>query len=65
LVDHFGKQRVFRDVDHLRPGDDFVESLARAVGSCDAFILVIGRDWMEARDERARVVSRIPRISYE
>jgi hypothetical protein len=51
-VDHFGKKRVFRDVDHLRPGDDFVESLARAVGSCDAFILVIGRDWLDARDER-------------
>jgi len=52
LRDHFGANRVFRDVDRLKPGDDFVEALARAVDSCDVFILVIGRDWVEARNER-------------
>lgn len=52
LRDYFGKERVFRDVDEIRAGDDFVETLARAVGSCDAFVLVIGRDWLDARDDR-------------
>jgi hypothetical protein len=54
LLEHFGKDRVFRDVDRLRAGDDFVESLAREVGSCEAFILVIGPDWLDARDEAGR-----------
>src|SRR5262245_9602508 len=52
LRDHFGAAQVFRDIDRLKAGDDFVEALARAVDSCDVFILVIGRDWLEARNER-------------
>ena len=44
LREHFGANRVFRDVDQLKPGDDFVDTLARAVDSCDVFVLVIGRD---------------------
>ena len=51
LREHFGAARVFRDVDQLKGGDDFVEALARAVDSCDVFILVIGRDWLDARNE--------------
>jgi TIR domain/PASTA domain len=52
LRDHFGAASVFRDVDQLKAGDDFVEALARAVDSCNVFILVIGRDWVDARNER-------------
>src|SRR5262245_53064575 len=54
LRDHFGAAQVFRDIDRLKAGDDFVEALARAVDSCDVFILVIGRDWAEARNERGQ-----------
>lgn len=52
LRDHFGASRVFRDVDYLKPGEDFVEAIARAVDGCDVFIAVIGRDWHDARNER-------------
>jgi TIR domain/PASTA domain len=52
LREHFGSTNVFRDVDRLKPGDDFVEALARAVDSADVFILVIGRDWLDVRNQR-------------
>lgn len=38
------------DVDALEPGVDFVERIEAAVGSADALIVVIGRDWLTARD---------------
>src|SRR5262249_49082389 len=44
----------FRDVNVLRGGEDFVEALARAVDSCQVFIVVIGRDWSDARDDQGR-----------
>ena len=52
LRDHLGARRVFRDVDYLKPGEDFVEAIARAVDGCDVFIAVIGPDWHDARNER-------------
>ena len=52
LREHYGSDNVFRDVDRLKAGDDFVEALARAVDSCDVFVLVIGRDWVTAQNQR-------------
>jgi hypothetical protein len=54
LRDHFGATRVFRDVNVLKGGEDFVEALARAVDSCQVFIVVIGREWFDARDDQGR-----------
>jgi hypothetical protein len=52
LREHFGANHVFRDVDQLKPGDDFVDALARAVDVCEVFVLVIGRDWVDARNAK-------------
>ncbi len=51
LEGHFGKGQVFMDVDTIRPGLDFVEVVQEAVGSCDALIAIIGREWLGASDE--------------
>ena len=50
LIKHFGKERVFMDVAGIEPGVDFVEAIDKAVGSCDAFIVVIGRQWLSTTD---------------
>ena len=42
LADRFGKDKLFRDIDHISYGEDFVEALDEAVGSCKALIAVIG-----------------------
>ena len=50
LVGHFGEGLVFMDVDTIKPGLNFVEVVQEAVGSCDALIAVIGREWLTASD---------------
>jgi hypothetical protein len=38
LSRHFGRDNVFRDINTIEPGLDFVEVIEQAVGSCDALI---------------------------
>jgi hypothetical protein len=54
LVERFGPERVFMDLDSIRGGDDFVEALERAVASCAVVIVVIGRQWVSAPDKGGR-----------
>lgn len=49
LSGHFAG-RLFMDVDTLEPGVDFVEAIEQAVGSCEALIVVIGREWLTIED---------------
>ena len=46
LADHFGKDRIFRDIDTIEPGQDFVTVIENAIGSCEILVAVIGRDWL-------------------
>ena len=50
LKRHFGKDRVFMDISNIEPGVDFVESIEKALGSCDAFLVLIGKNWLECRN---------------
>jgi hypothetical protein len=50
LVEHFGKDKVFRDIDSLEPGLDFAEAIERALESSEVLIAVIGRNWSTATD---------------
>ncbi|MFZ5818762.1 MAG: SUMF1/EgtB/PvdO family nonheme iron enzyme [Chloroflexota bacterium] len=51
LAARFGEDAVFMDVDDIPAGLDFVEVLQNAVQSCDALAALIGRNWLDARDE--------------
>ncbi len=53
LAGHFGGQ-VFKDVDSIELGDDFVEVITRAVGSCDVLLALIGDEWLTITDEHGR-----------
>ena len=46
LVDRFGKDRIFMDIDTIEPGEDFVKVIEEAVASCEVLIAVIGRSWL-------------------
>ena len=55
LVPHFGPGKlVFRDIDSIEPGIDFVEAIEEAVASCDVLIAVIGRHWLSLTDENGQ-----------
>jgi len=46
LEARYGIGTVFRDVDDIQPGKDFVEALDTALRSTDVFIVMIGRQWL-------------------
>jgi TIR domain len=54
LAEHFGAEQVFKDVDSIQLGDDFVAVLTRAVGSCDVLLALIGDEWLTITDEDGR-----------
>jgi hypothetical protein len=51
LEQAFSRQQVFIDIDGIDPGVDFVRVLEEQVAQCDVLIAVIGKGWIDARDE--------------
>ena len=54
LESRFGAGGVFRDVDDIGPGEDFVQRLESALGECAVLLVVIGRKWTAAADGRGQ-----------
>lgn len=54
LVEHFGRGRIFMDIDTIEPGVDFVDMIERAVGACDALIALVGKHWLTLEDDKGR-----------
>jgi hypothetical protein len=54
LAEHFGGAQIFKDVDSIELGDDFVEMITRAVGSCDVLLALIGDRWLTVTDKQGR-----------
>lgn len=50
LIDPFGKENVFKDVDTIAPGDNFPTILRDAVNNCDVLLAIIGRQWVTIAD---------------
>jgi hypothetical protein len=54
LGEHFGADDVFRDVDAIEPGLDFLEAIDRALSETEIMLVVIGPRWLEGA-ERSRL----------
>jgi len=54
LAEHFGEDRVFRDIDSLEPGLAFAEAIERALDSSEVLIAVIGKNWLTVTDAAGR-----------
>jgi hypothetical protein len=50
----FGGARVFRDIEDLEPGVDFVDALDKALSQCDALLVIIGPGWSTAAGPAGR-----------
>ena len=50
LVQEFGHNLLFMDVDSIPLGSDFVKVLREEVIKCDVLLAVIGPHWLDARD---------------
>ncbi len=54
LVRRYGKELIFRDIEAIAAGFDFVEAIEKAVDSCDALIVIITPDWADVVDDQGR-----------
>src|SRR5512133_74724 len=54
LVVPFPGDQVSKDVDSIEPGEDFVERITRAVGSCDALLALIGPQWLTITNKKGQ-----------
>jgi len=54
LSEHFRKDKIFMDIDNIQPGEDFVQVIENAVGSCEILIAIIGRQWLASPGETSR-----------
>ena len=52
LVREWGPDQVFIDIDAIAPGEDFREAITRTMHACDVVLVVIGPNWLTARDEQ-------------
>jgi hypothetical protein len=54
LKEHFGEEQIFRDIDAIEPGVDFVEAINRAVSACAVLLAIIGPNWLTVQDKGGR-----------
>jgi hypothetical protein len=54
LESRFGRDRIFKDVDNLRPGADFGEYIKTILPRCRVALILIGPNWVNAVDEDGR-----------
>ena len=54
LIQKFGRDAVFKDVESIPLGSDFRKHLKEAVGRCDVLIAVIGRQWTTIQNESGK-----------
>jgi plastocyanin len=56
LGEHFGRDEIFMDIDNIQPGEDFVQVIENAVGSCQILIAIIGQNWLSGAAETSRLL---------
>ena len=54
LVQAFGREAVFKDVDSIRSGEDFEIRLQAALSEAKIFLAIIGPAWLGITDENGR-----------
>jgi tetratricopeptide (TPR) repeat protein len=54
LVEHFRAEQVFKDVDSIEPGDDFVERITATVESGDVLLALIGPQWLTITNNKGQ-----------
>lgn len=49
-----GARNVFRDIEDIRAGEDFLQALQRALGDCDVVVPIIGPRWLAIGESGTR-----------
>lgn len=51
---YFGEDRVFRDIEGIQGGAQFGDVIQKTMATADAVIVLIGPDWLDARDDEGK-----------
>lgn len=54
FVNELGRDRVFRDVDNIRPGENFADVIRHKIRESDVLLVLIGPRWLTALNEEGR-----------
>ena len=54
LSQRFGRGSLFKDIEAIEPGLDFIKAIEDTVGSCDVLIAIIGRHWLMITDDKGQ-----------
>jgi len=54
LAERFGKGRVYRDIDDIEVGVDYLEAICQKVDRSDVLLALIGPRWLTATDDEGR-----------
>jgi hypothetical protein len=54
IAERLGENSVFMDVDSIPLGRDFRSILQEVLASCDLMLVLIGRNWVDVKDEEGR-----------
>jgi hypothetical protein len=65
LIDHFGPERVFMDVEAIRLGYDFRSEIDQTIKVCSIVIIVIGDEWLAQVDGKRRIDDENDRVRIE
>jgi uncharacterized protein len=54
LVNRLGRDRVFRDIDSIQPGENFIEAIRQKINVSEVLLVLIGPRWLTAVDPEGR-----------
>ena len=54
LTTHFSREQVFKDIDNLHAGEDFVAKLQAALEVSDVLLVMLGERWLTITDSEGR-----------
>lgn len=52
LAERFRPELIFRDLESIEPGKDFVEAVTQAAAMCEVLLAIIGRMWVSCTDSK-------------
>ena len=52
LLNEFGSENLFKDVDSIRPGQNWKMVLEQSVANCDVVLALIGKQWIGCVDDK-------------
>ena len=65
LVNHFGDDSIFMDIDSIPFGLDFREHIKKALLQIDILLAIIGPNWLGGHDKSARIFDETDPVRIE